>query len=759
MKKFFFMVLLVGIALACRSSITFSEEKIYSWRNGEKFLGIRCGLDDDNLLHARELGLNTVLITDGFVLEPAASQYEEKIAELKHSSKLAKKFGLQFFMSWQVLGSKAREITYSHQDNKSRGSGRSEMDELCVSDPIYWDQVFAGPMRRVTEALAGPEYQLDGFLLDIENYARGQVQWTGRCALNTHSMGAVRTRVERTRKALEAKRSGLIFGLYPIKPKIRRPVLIAWLQGLSDSLHPVMLLTEYTYEGYRPEWELEKKYTVYSKRIGNPVVLVPGFNWVIMPEPSAWKMHLYSFAKAADGYWLYPGNRLIRKVSSRSNEGSLAYASIKEANREIERLTKELGRKSALNYRRQRPDEVDKDQLKDLLVLAREVEPIATSAENVSKARRAVLEISDVVLLVMAGPEEPLDISVKGRGYLAVYGLQGNPLFFEDFGPKGVRVDLSVKSQGVYPAILRDTSGKRARISIANRYWSFRGSHVWTVGGRKARFLSRPRQSPLYFYVPRGTQFFRMFLSDPKRGSLALIRDSDGKQVLEQKAGFLKGDRQHARQDVEITVPPGQDGKVWSVEGIPMSGLPRLVIYGVPDLFNPDPDRLLILDDKTIERHRQILDRKRLIEETEPAYLWIEAEELNGGPWRLSRAIPGTSRKGAMFAKGFRSTLPLYGEVLIPHSGRWKVWVRALLGTKVSKKRSMIVEINGFFLRRTHTGAVQDPAYTWEDAGKIDLDAGRKMLKIHASVGGRPSVDVVVLTDNLSWIPEGFEKP
>jgi hypothetical protein len=757
MRKFLVPVLSVCLFLL-GISVTWAKARPYEWLYKEKFLGIRCGFDDDSLLSVKKMGLNTVFVNVGFVLEPNADSYSQSMADLKHASKLAKELGLHFFIGWHVLSSKAREIVSSQEATRSRGLERDKTNELCLSDPMYWDYIFADPMMRVTKALAGLEYQFDGFLLDIENYARRQVQWTGKCLHETHSMDAVRSRVEVTRKALQSKRSNLLFGLYPIRPKIRRPVLIAWLQGLSDSEHPVLLLTEYTYEGYRSEWELEKKYTVYSKRIGNPVVLVPGFNWVSMPEPSAWKMHLYSFAKAADGYWLYPGNRLIGEVSSKSNDGDLAYASIKEANEEIERLRQDPMRKSRLDYRRQRPDEIDKDQLKSLLALARDVEPIAASAENVSKARRAVLETSDVALLVMAGPGEPLDLSVKGKGYLAVYDCQGTSLFFEDFGYNGVRVDLSVKSQGVYPVIIKDTSGKGARISIANRYWSFRGSHVWTVGGRKARFLSRPRQSPLYFYVPKGTRFFRMFISDPKRGSFAVIRSPDGKKVLKQKGGFLKDDREHARQDVEITVPAGQDGKVWSVEGASLFGLPRLVIYGVPDLFNLDPERLLILSDETLQMRRSILNRRRVRKKSAVTYLWIEAEELEGGPWRLTRAIQGTSGRGAMFAKGFRSALPLYGEVLIPRSGRWKVWVKALLGTKVSKKRTVIIEINGFFLRRTHTKAVPNPAYTWEDAGTIDLDAGGKMLKIHASSGGRPNVDVVVLTDNLNWVPEGFEK-
>jgi hypothetical protein len=613
------------------------------------------------------------------------------------------------------------------------------------------------PMERVAAALAGPEYHLDGFLLDTENYAQKRTRWTLGCGGEATSLQAVTARARSTRETLESIKSGLLYGFYPVQPRESRVPLMAFIGGLAQPERPVLLLPEYTYEGYRPELELREKTEIYSKNAGNlPVILVPGFNVLKIPDSSAWKMHLYQFAKEAGGYWLYPGERLVlrTKVGSSGPEG--AYAAIREANQEIREFLKNPGRASGLDYRPQRPDEVDRLHVEELTSLAKDVSPFSRPGRT--PRSRSSFKSGNADLLIQAGPGEPLDFSVSGSGNFAVYGPGGEMLTFREFDHAGTVYQQSVDAQGVYSIMVRCTDKTPAEINVESRFWAFRGTARGTSQGTTPRFLNQPSPGPFFFYVPKGTSFFRMYIGDTTRGGAAAIQDPTGREVLRRAGGIQNGDREQAWQDAEVPVREGQDGKVWSIHGNPLLGLPRVAVYGVPDLFNPDPARLLTLSEEALSRNRNGLDEKRMRQADGATLLWIEAEELEGGPWNLINMPAGASGEGAMFARGFRSTLPLYGEFTVPHAGRWRVWVRALAGEKGSMRRAPRLEFNGHFLEPAAEARVGNPGYVWAPAGVIDLASGRNVLRIHpARPGGRPCIDVVVISDNPDWVPPGME--
>jgi hypothetical protein len=735
-------------------SVFSAGEDPVAWLQREKFLGIRCVIGEKCIRRAHDMGLNAVFVADGFVLEPGSGPYENKMSELKRASKLSKALGMHFFMGWRALGTKSIKVGSANGGSDSR---------ICPGDPVYWNRVFAEPMARVAEELGGGEYQLDGFIFDIENYSDRKTLWTADCSRITgkftgRGMRAVQEKVSKTRESLWEIKPGLLFGLYPVKQKLNNPVVKAWLRGLSDGKRPALLLTEYTYGGYGPELDLEAKTQGYEKAVGNPVLLVAGFNFLKTPEPSAWGMHLYSFARETGGYWLYPGNQLVGKAGVKPGDVDSAYASVRETNREIRMFISNPSRGSALDYRRQRPEERDKGRLKNLLDLSGEVVPIGGG--KALKAAEALLTVSDVELLIRAGPGEPIDFSVRGSGYYAVYDPEGNPVVFEEFGPGRRRVRLSVKSTGVYPVIV-EVFGKRRRaaLRIKNRFWAFRGVRALTSQGRTPRLLMQPRQSPLYFFVPKGTRFFRVFIRDKKRGIFSRVKDPGGRVAAIWRAGLAGKSLESAFQDIEVEVPGGQDGKVWSLEGSTVNGLPSLSVYGVPDLFNTDPERLLIVDEKALKTRSASLDSKRMTSSSGATRIWIEAEELMGGPWWLSRAVPGTSGEGAMFARGVKSAFPLYGDVLVPHSGSWSIWVRALRDAKGTRSRALTVEVSGARLKETHTRPSDAPALEWESAGTVGLEAGRETLKLHSTSGGRPMADVIVFTDDPGWVPQGTERP
>lgn len=97
-----------------------------------------------------------------------------------------------------------------------------------------------------------------------------------------------------------------------------------------------------------------------------------------------------------------------------------------------------------------------------------------------------------------------------------------------------------------------------------------------------------------YFWVPSGvTSFGVVYLPFNGDDSAVIIRDSNG-------VAQTKVERGH--NEKVITVSGGQDGKVWSIEGVkwpgevvPGIGGPFLRLTGIPSLFAPSSDQVLTL--------------------------------------------------------------------------------------------------------------------------------------------------------------------
>ncbi len=716
-----------------------------------KLLGIRCGVDEACLERAAEMGLNAVLVNDSVFLEPEGTQYDDMMERLERVSRMAKRLDLELFVGWHVLGPQAVALA----------GGAKKDQPLCVSTGRFWDRVFAEPMERIARALSGPDKRLDGFLPDVENYTRRPVAWSGGCEGEvSRSLEEVERAAAETRRRVRSIHPGLAFGLYPVRANEGRDVFWAWARGLADPETPLMLLAEYTYSGYRPELELQEKIDAYENRVGNPVLLVPGFNVLKIPEPRAWGMHLRAFAEKAGGYWLYPGSHIVRGAPVGTHEAWEVFDAIREANAEIRRTGSKENGKERFEYRRTPPHLLDLEGFQELLELAGQVSAPAGVKTTPRDPETAILRTGDANLLVQADPESPIELSASGRGYLGVYDPKGTLLAMHEFDPEGMSLRLPVGSAGVYPVLVRVTDESRpAGIMVKSRFYSFRGVSTGTSGGRTARFLDRPAPGPFYFHVPERTPFFRVFMSDKTRGRFAVVRDPDGREALRVESGYVKEDREQARQDHEIPVPEGTDGRAWSVDGHPVLGLPRLVVYGVPDLFSSDASRLLTLESRAWAARLKDMHRRRTVSGPNAVCLWIEAEELWGGPWRLSRAFPGTSGKGAMFAKSFRSILPLYGEIEIPHEGAWSVWVHALAGPRDSKRRSARIRIGETLFEQTHTGSADSDRFLWESAGSAVLQEGVHILRVFPSPKGRPSIDAILLTDDARATPEACKAP
>ncbi|MEO6908252.1 MAG: hypothetical protein ABI210_10210, partial [Abditibacteriaceae bacterium] len=94
----------------------------------------------------------------------------------------------------------------------------------------------------------------------------------------------------------------------------------------------------------------------------------------------------------------------------------------------------------------------------------------------------------------------------------------------------------------------------------------------------------------VYFYVPSGVRTIAMYLPGGNHQGYypQVVKDPDGKQVTTEShdAGTL----------VIVTVPEGQDGKVWSLEAVRTPDEP-IRMLNVPNFFSLSPDSLMVPQD------------------------------------------------------------------------------------------------------------------------------------------------------------------
>jgi hypothetical protein len=93
----------------------------------------------------------------------------------------------------------------------------------------------------------------------------------------------------------------------------------------------------------------------------------------------------------------------------------------------------------------------------------------------------------------------------------------------------------------------------------------------------------------LYFYVPRGLKKIAMWYPTGPLGSTPVtILNAEGKEA--------KLDMRDGGRMLLITVPPGQDGKVWSLQGSRSPNEPHRML-NVPAAFSFSPDTLMVPED------------------------------------------------------------------------------------------------------------------------------------------------------------------
>ena len=176
-----------------------------------------------------------------------------------------------------------------------------------------------------------------------------------------------------------------------------------------------------------------------------------------------------------------------------------------------------------------------------------------------------------------------------------------------------------------------------------------------------------------------------------------------------------------------------------------------------------------------------------------PIYLWLEAEWFEGvsgsfaywtgtakpsGSWGV--AGPGISPEwtqggesewNSMGAAAAETKAECHRDVIVPRSGKYRVWVRYVDHRKRTEPFTVIIEQDGRTVR-TELGVkpvvpVNDEyqlywgfSFGW---GSFDaeLKRGPATVKLIIDKAGEAwrQIDVVLLTDDLGWTPNGREKP
>ncbi|HJZ87618.1 MAG TPA: hypothetical protein VKN99_20730 [Polyangia bacterium] len=183
-----------------------------------------------------------------------------------------------------------------------------------------------------------------------------------------------------------------------------------------------------------------------------------------------------------------------------------------------------------------------------------------------------------------------------------------------------------------------------------------------------------------------------------------------------------------------------------------------------------------------------------VLQATLPSYFWLEAERMEGvsghwPSWSDERPAPGWHWNGpgvsAEWGQGGESSFNSIAcgreaspggraseRVLLPHAGRWRLWVRyAEWRDGVSPMDVSVGPARGPALR----GVVGDQAtldpqdealsywgwtFVWGSLeGTLAAGPAQIVLSCQRAAAARRIADVVVLTDDLSWRPQGRERP
>ena len=763
-----------------------------NWLRTEKFLGSRGhGLTPEHVEKCKDLGLNVVFLSMQAPYDKSDAAFAPLVEQLRASCRRARELGMHVFLGYHTFDTSTVRVAVKNNPRKRVGPDGKQHNAPCLLDPHYWHTVFENRAVILTEAMKEKQYQLDGFLFDIEVYrvkgwgelcycdgcfsgfakaqrlhvsvtdvpAAAREKWLGddkhEKAYRKFRDDTVRQMATRLRNRVTTVRPGMIFGFYP--QNFVKTYQIALAQGLATKQQPVLMMPEYTYSGYNEGLDLEGRKKRLNDMVGKPVLFIPGFNYLKVPDPKAWPVHLYEFATRADGYWLYPGARLVDGGGVTAEQLPVAYAGLKRANAEIRKRLADPAYQSALKYRPQWPDKTFARDFGHIRELAGHLRPISPemAARNPARPKATALSVrTGGVFLIHTKAGENLSASVRA---VSVGYDKGATCYL--YSPGGKRLDRRTLLVGDdAQTILRQAresgvhqlwiiAGDGVEVDVANRHWVYHGFVSRSSLGRSMAphftYAPESKVKEVFFHVPRDVALFAVNLHGKSRVQHYHIKDADG---ATRRSALLNQEEGLATQ-FRVEVSQGHHNSIWSLRLESPRGMytPNHSVAGIPSLFGIAPDRMLVLDSQYAERHAA-MTRKR-----GRTYFRIEAERMNGF-WNVI-AIPGASGEGAVRTRPWRGKQPgpvlSWAELPIDRGCQFNVWVRA---TRHPQGRTWCrVRIDGHDLNRTHRRAGED-RLAWELAGEAALKKGKAVVELDVR---RNAVDAILVTDDLQYVPTG----
>jgi hypothetical protein len=460
--------------------------------------------------------------------------------ELQRASRLCKKLNIRYFPCLNV-GAIEPVVRPGFKNNLRR----HHMGKLpCPMDEIYWDRVIVRRFERIINLLAGPNYQLDGLIIDPEMYFFGGAflqqpcycQWCAgefakSCSeaeelvsiddasvrekwLTEHRLskkyndwqyGKSRQMVKKLEKMAHANRPDLILGFLIYE---KNPCFDAMAEGLYTEGMPIMIGTEMqTYSG-----AYDDSYLAYEKTLAQqvpvPFINCPGI-WINGNSAGQAPARLldviegnmYHRTIRADGYFVYASDRW----GGNGEKAKPFTKAFKKINDEVNKYLKSDG-----NYKsplKPRPLPVDPPgNMQQVLTDAQNWQRLTNSGKNEIPIQKLPhlreSEGQTHMVIFKAKKGDPIKISMYtaqlgnyiDKGSVAIFNpgaeVIGNVLCEYN---KSVSYKMTAPETGAYSLVATANSNAYA-VDITGAAWVIvaKTMKLNRVGGK------------FYFYVPEG---------------------------------------------------------------------------------------------------------------------------------------------------------------------------------------------------------------------------------------------------------------
>lgn len=541
---------------------------------------------------------------------------------IEPSSRLAKKLGLHWFYMLDMAGSRG-----NYNDGVRDNPRRYNNGELFApTDDIYWTRVVENRFMRVAEMVRGPEFQIDGFLidpemyalhgstppgLDVGDYALGEflehagltMDFKGLSMEERHErlgkqnllerleafqFERVKALAQRTRERVQAIHPDAVFGFFLWRKSFWFRAVAA---GLSTARTPCLVGPESTYSGVFDEHFLA--YQDHVRREAKvPILFVPGLALGSEDAPdmlAAFEGNLYHRGITTQGYWFWALSRAFGNAEKRGTVSKM----LATVNSELDKYSQSGGKHDSPLKPKALPAGVP-THLQDTLLAARSWVPVPETALPDKAPPPAGMQLRGLHTFVFRARKGD---KVAFQVMNVRLGQYFSPTSVKAFRPDGSEVDvgmvplnesreLTVEVDQTGNWLVAVTSGKTVgnafRVSSAAPQTVLYAPRGPVAGCRGEEAVFR-----YFFYVPKATQSFELEMAASK-GEVATFRlfGPDGALLQEEVALTRKVTR---TIDAKALA-----GRVCWLETTDVIEDHSFELIGIPTIFACEPGQLLV---------------------------------------------------------------------------------------------------------------------------------------------------------------------